>query len=198
MKQLINTTMKSLINTHSIRPYGLGRAITFSFLALALFTGTSLMGKGREADLPSPQCDSLNVPAGNRVSAHVYALGVQIYRWNGTSWAFVGPDATLYADQGFNGQVGTHYVGPTWEAEDGSKVVADKFSDCLPNRGAIPWLRLDATSSSPQGRFGGVTHVLRVNTIGGTAPATAGTFVGDEARVPYTAEYYFYRAAVNE
>ena len=40
--------------------------------------------------------------------------------------------------------------------------------------------------------------VLRVNTIGGTAPATAGAFVGDEARVPYTTEYYFYRAAGNQ
>src|SRR5436190_4451495 len=192
--KLTNKTMKSLINSHSSRPYGLVRTITFSFLALVLLTGTSLMGKDRDADLPSPQCDSLNVPAGNRVSAHLYALGVQIYRWNGTAWAFVGPDATLYADQGFNGQVGTHYVGPTWEAEDGSKVVAAKFSDCLPNRGAIPWLRLDAVTSSPQGRFAGITHVQRVNTIGGTAPTTAGTFVGDEARVPYTAEYYFYKA----
>jgi hypothetical protein len=39
-----------------------------------------------------------------------------------------------------------------------------------------------------------VTFIQRVNTIGGTAPAEAGLFVGDEARVPYTAEYYFYRA----
>jgi len=193
--KLTNTTMKSLINKQSIWPHGLVRTITSAFLALVLFTGTSVMGKGREADLPSPQCDSLNIPAGNRLSAHVYALGVQIYRWNGTSWVFVAPDATLYADPGFNGEVGTHYAGPTWEAEDGSKVAAAKFADCTPNRGAIPWLRLDAVSSSPQGRFAGISHVLRLNTIGGTAPATAGTFVGDEARVPYTAEYYFYRAA---
>jgi Protein of unknown function (DUF3455) len=151
--KLINKIMKSPINNRSIWPRGLVRTITFAFLALVLFTGTSLMGKDREADLPSPQCDSLNVPVGNRLSAHVYALGVQIYRWNGTSWVFVGPDATLYADLGFNGEVGAHYAGPTWEAEDGSKVVAAKFADCTPNRGAIPWLRLDAVSSSPQGRF---------------------------------------------
>ena len=192
--KLTNKTMKSLINNHSIWPHGLVRTINFIFLALVLFTGTSLMGKGREADLPSPQCDSLNVPAGNRVGAHVYAMGVQIYRWNGTSWVFVAPDATLYADPCFNGEVGTHYAGPTWEADDGSKVVATRVADCTPNRGAIPWLRLDAVSSSTQGKFGLVTHVLRLNTIGGTAPATAGAFVGDEARVPYTAEYYFYRA----
>ena len=190
--------MQSLIHNHSIWPKRLVRTINLAFLALVLFTGTSLLAKGREADLPSPLCDSLNVPAGNRVSAHVYAKGVQIYRWNGTSWVFVAPDATLYADPCYNGEVGTHYAGPTWEADDGSKVVAARFADCTPNRGAIPWLRLDATSNSPQGRFGLITHVLRVNTIGGTAPATAGAFVGDEARVPYTAEYYFYRAVVNE
>lgn len=40
-----------------------------------------------------------------------------------------------------------------------------------------------------------MNHVQRVNTLGGTAPAGAGSFVGDEARVPYTAEYYFYRAS---
>jgi len=192
--KLTNKTMKSPINNHSIWPHGLVRTINLIFLALVLFTGTSLTAKGREVDLPSPQCDSLNVPAGNRISAHVYALGVQIYRWNGSGWVFVAPDATLYADPCFNGEIGTHYAGPTWEADDGSKVVASRVADCTPNRGAIPWLRLDATSSSPQGRFGLVTHVLRVNTIGGTAPATAGAFVGDEARVPYTTEYYFYRA----
>jgi hypothetical protein len=189
--------MKSPTSTHSIWPRGLTRTINLTFFAVVLFTCTSLSGadlsRGREADLPSPLCDGLNVPADNRLSSHVYALGVQIYRWNGTNWVFVAPDATLYADPCFNGEVGTHYAGPTWEAADGSKVVAARFADCTPNRGAIPWLRLDATSSSPQGRFRRVTHVLRVNTIGGTAPATAGTFVGDEARVPYTAEYYFYR-----
>lgn len=191
--KLTNNIMKSSINNQSIWPHGLVRTISFTFLALVL--GTSAMGKGREADLPSPLCDSLNVPAGNRISSHVYAKGVQIYRWNGTAWVFVAPDATLYADPCYNGEVGTHYAGPTWEADDGSKVVAARFADCTPNRGAIPWLRLDATSSSPQGRFGLITHVLRVNTIGGTAPATMGAFVGDEARVPYTTEYYFYRAA---
>ena len=76
--KLTNKTMKSSIINHSTWPHGLVRTVNFIFLALALFTGTSLMGKGREADLPSPQCDSLNVPAGNRISAHVYAKGVQI------------------------------------------------------------------------------------------------------------------------
>jgi hypothetical protein len=32
---------------------------------------------------------------------HAYAIGVQIYRWNGTSWDLVAPDATLYAESGY-------------------------------------------------------------------------------------------------
>ncbi len=111
--KLTNNTMKSPGNHHSIWPHGLVRTINFTALALLLFTGTSLMAGGREADLPSPQCDSLHVPAGNRISSRVYAKGVQIYRWNGTSWAFVAPEATLYADPCFNGEIGTHYAGAT-------------------------------------------------------------------------------------
>jgi hypothetical protein len=36
--------------------------------------------------------------------------------------------------------------------------------------------------------------IQRVNTIGGNAPAQAGAFVAEEARVPCTAEHSFYRA----
>lgn len=54
---------------------------------------------------------------------HAYAIGVQIYRWNGTSWDLVAPDATLYAESGYYGKVARHYGGPTWESNSGSKVV---------------------------------------------------------------------------
>jgi hypothetical protein len=40
-----------------------------------------------------------------------------------------------------------------------------------------------------------VTYVQRVNTAGGLPPAAPGSFVGEEKHVPYTTEYYFYRAA---
>lgn len=146
-------------------------------------------------ELPSPICDPLEVPAGNRVGAHLYASGVQIYRWNGSAWEFIAPDAELFADACFQARVGLHYAGPTWEANDGSWVRAAREAGCAPYRGAIPWLRLRATETSDPGRFGGVTFIQRVNTIGGTAPGEAGAVIGEEARVPYTAEYYLYRAA---
>lgn len=168
-------------------------------LLLCLAASPALAAAGddqdrRVPDLPSPACDGLNVPAGNTGSFHAYALGVQIYHWTGTKWAFDGPKADLFADACYEEQVGTHYAGPTWQSNDGSKVVGAKLAGCTPYRGAIPWLLLGATSHMGQGKFAHVTYIQRVNTIGGTAPAEAGLSVGDEARVPYTAEYYFYRA----
>ena len=144
----------------------------------------------RGADLGT--CTNLHVDG--TLAFHAYATGVQVYRWNGTSWAFIAPDAVLYADADFRGRIGTHYAGPTWESESGSKVVASVVDRCTPNPNAIPWLELGALSATGPGIFEGVTAIQRVNTVGGTAPSIAGTVVGEEARVPYTAEYFFYRS----
>ena len=190
--------MKANTNTTSMHRHWLAGRInlTLPALALALLT-CAWQGRAdedqRAPELPSSACDSVNVDPGNRVSSHAYALGVQIYRWNGSSWVFIGPEAKLFADPCYTGQIGVHYGGPTWEASDGSQVKAALKASCTPFRGAIPWLRLKATSTSDNGVFAGVSYIQRVNTVGGTAPATPGDFVGDEARVPYTAEYYFYR-----
>jgi hypothetical protein len=43
------------------------------------------------------------------------------------------------------------------------------------------------------GVFAVTTFIQRVNTSGGKAPLTPGSFVGQVARVPYTADYFFYR-----
>jgi hypothetical protein len=149
---------------------------------------------GRMPDLPSPSCDSLQVPPGNKVAFHVYALGVQVYRWNGTSWVFVEPVANLFADDNYRGKVGTHYAGPTWESNSGSKVIATRMAACSPDQTAIPWLLLRTVSTDGPGIFNSVTYVQRVNTMGGLAPTTPGSSIGAEAKVPYTTEYYFYRA----
>ena len=170
--------------------------------ALSAACGDSPAGPDRHAAPPAPNfersadlgsCANLNV-AGGTLALRAYAKGVQIYRWNGTSWAFVAPEATLYADAAFHGEIGTHYAGPTWESVSGSKVVAAVIDRCMPNPNAIPWLKLGAASATGPGIFRRVTVVQRLNTVGGTAPAAAGTVIGEVARVPYTAEYFFYRA----
>lgn len=177
----------------------IGTALLLGVMALGHATATlalSMDDENQRPELPAG-CGSLVVPEGNNVAYRVYALGVQIYRWNGTAWAFVGPSANLYAEEGFHGKVGTHYVGPTWESNSGAFVVADPTTaiPCTPDATAIPWLRLTAASSQGPGIFDGVTYIQRINTMGGLRPTTPGTTVGQEVRIPYTAEYYFYKAA---
>jgi len=168
----------------------------FVLLAVATFAAQSARANesDRGPELPLPLCQSIQVEAGNELVFHAFALGVQVYRWNGTAWAFVEPVANLYADRGFHGQVGTHYAGPTWESNGGAKVVAKRVENtgCKPDPKAIEWLKLAVTQSEG---FNNPTFIQRVNTTGGIAPAAPGTFVGEEARIPYTAEYFFYRAA---
>ncbi|HEY9229209.1 MAG TPA: DUF3455 domain-containing protein [Gemmatimonadaceae bacterium] len=139
-------------------------------------------------------CQKLQAPAGSKLAFHAFADGVQIYRWTGTSWGFVAPSATLSADAAGNGQVGTHYAGPTWESNSGSKVVGTVIDRCTPDASAIPWLSLAAVSAEGPGVFHRIIFIQRVNTVGGMAPSASGSVIGEEARVPYTAEYFFYRA----
>ena len=171
-------------------------ALLLTVAALASIPAARANNDNRRApELPFPACGTLQVQPGNKVSFHVYALGVQVYRWNGASWDFVGPIANLYADDNYRGLVGTHYGGPTWESNSGSKVVARRVADCTPDASAIPWLLLETVSTDGPGIFSSVTFIQRVNTTGGLRPTTPGSVIGEEAKVPYTTEYYFYRAA---
>jgi hypothetical protein len=169
------------------------RAAALALLLLALSpVGAVARDDNRAPDLGDAR--NLQVPAGNTVDFHVYAEGVQIYRWTGTSWAFVAPKAQLYASAEDEGPVGIHYAGPTWESASGSIVIGTVLERATPDPDAIPWLLLQAVDSDGPGIFARVTYIQRVNTVGGKAPATPGTSVGQEVSVPYTAQYYFYRA----
>lgn len=143
------------------------------------------------ADLGS--CTNLQAPAGSTVAAHLYATGVQIYRWNGASWDFVSPSAVLTSDAQSMNTVAIHYSGPTWQGIAGSKVVGTVVGTCTPNANAIPWLLLSGVAAQDAGVFNGTKFIHRVNTTGGLTPTTPGT-AGQVISVPYTAEYVFYRA----
>lgn len=173
-------------------------AVALLLCAAAAFSAQAGAGS-REPELPAV-CDRIAVPEGNRVVFHVFAVGVQIYRWDGSAWAFVAPEAILYADAKHHAQVGTHFgtpTGPAWESSSGSKVIEQRVDGCTPDITAIQWLLLRTVSQEGSGIFSHVSYVQRVNTAGGLAPSTAGAFVGEESRVPYTAEYFFYRATAS-
>ena len=137
-------------------------------------------------------CADLAAPAGSTLILHAYGIGFQIYHWNGTSWGAATPSATLFADAGGRGKVADHFAGPTWKSNSGGTVVGTVAKRCTPDAASIPWLLLNAVTDGP-GLFERVTSVQRLNTVGGNAPSVPGTFVGQEADVPYTADYLFYQ-----
>ena len=169
--------------------------LTIVGLVLQPFSVARAVDNTNGPELP-PQCESLQVPLGNKLAFHVYARGVQMYRWNGVTWDFVAPVASLFAEANYFGEVGNHYVGPTWESKSGSKVVGRRVpgTGCTPDQSAIAWLLLEKVSSNGPGIFGSVTYIQRVNTTGGLTPTAPGLSIGEVTEVPYTAEYYFYRA----
>jgi hypothetical protein len=92
-------------------------------LTLQPISAATTPGNPDGPELPAG-CGSLQVEDGHRLAFHVYAQGVQIYKWTGTAWAFDAPRAGLFAEPKFFGEVGSHYRGPTWESKSGSKVKA--------------------------------------------------------------------------
>ena len=170
--------------------------VLIAVVALALKPATAAVFDNNNGPELPEGCSSVVVDEGHKLAFHVYAKGSQVYRWNGAGWDFVAPVATLYAEQNYFGEVGTHYVGPRWESKSGSKVKAVRVlnSGCSPDPTAIPWIKLQATENNGPGIFKDVTFIQRTNTTGGTIPTEIGQTVGELKEVPYTAEYYFYRA----
>jgi hypothetical protein len=143
-----------------------------------------------------PVPGTIAVPDGNKVFLIGHAVGVQIYSCNGSAWTLLAPRADLYGDNGK--LIATHFAGPTWQANDGSKVVGSRRAGVTVDPTAIPWLLLAAASTAPgEGdRLVETTYIQRIDTTGGLAPAGACT-AGATAEVPYTADYVFWKATGN-
>lgn len=161
---------------------------------VALAAATVLAGACGSAPVSVP---SALQAAGHKPAFTLFARGVQIYECTAASgaapaWVFVAPEAELFDSASSSAVIGTHGAGPFWRAGDGSRTVGKvKARVDAPAAGAIPWLLLETTSDAAPGRLARVTHVQRVNTVGGVAPAGACGEVGRRARVPYTSDYVF-------
>jgi Protein of unknown function (DUF3455) len=170
-----------------------------------------------------PVPNNLTVPEGHTLFLATRAAGTQNYICLPTGgrktwgWRFIGPQATLFVDAGGGvpQQVTTHFLSmnptegiarPTWQhSTDTSRVwgqvVASSTDASYVAPGAIPWLLL-ARAGVAAGPTGGAlmtqtTFIQRVNTSGGVAPSTGCSnddHIGTIALVPYTTDYFFYRA----
>ncbi|MBL8899372.1 MAG: DUF3455 domain-containing protein [Planctomycetes bacterium] len=168
--------------------------ITLALIAIAA-TRSELSAQQQRGPTLPPGAEALAVPEGQRVSFHAYAVGVQRYFWNTATneWLFIGPEALLFANASCTQPIGIHYAGPTWISVSGSGVVGRVQTRFTADPTAIPWLRLEAVGTRGPGIFANTTYIQRVNTTGGLAPTHLGT-PNEIVEVPYTAEYYYYRA----
>ena len=152
---------------------------------------------------PAPAVPSeIEVLDGNKVFLVGHGVGVQIYSCNATPsdyrWVLVTPRANLYDDNGK--LLAIHFGGPTWQAKDGSRVVGRVEDRVIVDPNAIPWLRLAAASRAAGAdgdRLAATTYIQRISTTGGLAPAAAdcnADTAGTTDEVPYTADYYFWKA----
>jgi hypothetical protein len=171
-----------------------------------------------------PMPPELEVPGGNAAFLKGHAVGTQNYicrpSGSGFAWTLFGPQATLFFTfKWINGeirqQIMTHFLSPnpvegglpraTWQSSlDTSSVwaraIASSTDPSFVEAGAIPWLLLEAVGVQ-RGPTGGdtltpTTFIQRVNTSGGVQPSTgcSESSVGSTVLVPYTTDYFFYKA----
>ena len=168
------------------------RALAF----VAAFAASTLAVRAEDNRAPEVPFD-IQVGDTNKVHFHGYAVGVQIYTWNGTDWGNAVPRATLFDDDG--NVVIQHFGtpnGPGWRSNSGSEVVGKlPPKKVIVDQTAIPWQLLPAFPEFTHGPgiLAETSFVHRVNTVGGLAPKEPGAFVGQVAEVPYNADYFFYR-----
>jgi hypothetical protein len=214
--------MKSMTKKHSLNGSSF-KALRAGALGMML-TASMTQSAAGEMLTPPTVAPQLQVPAGNEAFFAAHAVGTQNYvcRPVGTSVKFVlfTPEAVLTKD---DEQLTSHYfspnpfeanseptvhsghmIRPTWRHSRDTSTV---WAKAVPNAvsavpDAIPWLLLEVAGAKA-GPSGGATlmpatFIHRVNTTGGVAPpdgCNSPSEIGNQAFVPYTADYIFYKRA---
>lgn len=175
--------------------------MTTRILPIVLLIGAAIQANGQ--GIPRPDVpEKIKAPAGEEVVLQAQGSGAQIYTCQPGAdgkygWTLKAPDAELRDQKG--AVVGKHYAGPTWKHNDGSEVTGKAAARVdSPDAGSIPWLLLNATGHSGEGVFSHVTSIQRLHTHGGQPPAAAdcdASKQNTEAKISYTADYYFFAPA---
>jgi hypothetical protein len=170
--------------------------ITFSqvrFVSLLAIEGIFFSFSAQAQQVPPP----IQAPASEKLLLQVHAKGDQVYTCKEGvtefAWTLKAPDAQLFDKDGK--PFGKHFAGPSWEANDGSRVKGNAAANApSPDADSIPWLLVNVVGHEGSGVLSRATTIQRINTKGGKAPATGcdGAHAGQEIRVPYSADYVFY------
>jgi hypothetical protein len=145
--------------------------------------------------------ESVRVPPGQALKLLTTGVGEITYECREKAdmpgqhaWAFVAPVATLFDAR--QQAVGKYYGGPTWEANDGSKVTGKQVAVAPGGAGNIALQLVKAEPASGPGAMQGLSYIQRINTRGGVAPAMPcdASTKGQRQQVKYAADYAFYGA----
>ena len=167
------------------------RGLAYATLLAVASAGLSFSVAAQEI----PQ--QLQPPANLLLLRQVHAKGDQVYTCKSDAaqftWTLKAPAAQLFDKNGK--PFGKHFAGPSWEANDGSRVTGKAVANSpSPDADSIPWLLVTILTREGSGVLSQVTTIQRLNTKGGKAPASGcdASHADQEARVPYSAEYRFY------
>lgn len=166
---------------------GFGLRVIVAAAAIAMFVSA-------QAQVPA----QLVPPAGNVEVKRAYARGYQMYvsvenpAVPGTfTWKLLAPSAILANKGGHD--FGTHYAGPTWQADNtDSSVKGTRVDGVTVDPTAIDWLLIKGRDWTGHGMFSKVSYIQRIRTVGGLAPTWAPTGPGQQVDVWYTATYVFF------
>jgi hypothetical protein len=167
------------------------RAIAYA--SMALIAGFLYSPWANAQQVPK----ELQPPANEQLLLQVHAKGDQIYTCKADgaqiAWTLKAPEAQLIDKTGQ--PFGKHFAGPSWEANDGSRVMGKAVANApSPDADSIPWLLVTVVSRSGEGVLAGVTSIQRINTKGGKAPTSAcnAAHAEQDYRAPYSADYVFF------
>ena len=165
------------------------------FARVALLATTSTIFAVPVTAQEVPQ--QLRPPANEQLLLRVHAKGDQVYNCKSEAaqfaWTLKAPDAQLFDQEGK--PFGKHFAGPSWQANDGSRVTGKAVASVpSPDADSIPWLLVNIVSHEGSGVLSRATTIQRLNTKGGKAPASGcdSSHSGEEVRVSYSADYLFY------
>jgi len=139
---------------------------------------------------------SLPLPEGRIEVLRLHGQGSQIFRCDavaaGPRWVYRLPEAEL---AGADGRVAVHHgANLSFEHVDGSRLVGEIVDHvAAPADNSLPWI-LMTTRSFGTGVLAGVTHVQRIDTLGGMPPPQCDAAqLGQVLRVPFSADFVFFR-----
>jgi Protein of unknown function (DUF3455) len=130
-------------------------------LLAAASIGLSCVAQAQEV----PQ--QLQPPANEQLLLQVHAKGDQVYTCKSDAvdftWTLKAPDAQLFDTNGK--PFGKHFAGPSWEANDGSRVTGKAVANSpSPDANSIPWLLVTILSHDGSGVLSRATAIQRLKT----------------------------------